>query len=265
MTPIARIRRGYARMWAWVKGRWAKLTARIQRRPESTPGQIDQERETAVSLGLMAEAAAAGGEMSDEQAIFLSAAKTGMRNRVAVLMGIPHRSLAQERELVMIERELARVEGRDEPAAAPAIRSFMPARPGFLAGLMPMLPYIAAAGLFLSVTGWGGTLINGWRADRFEAQRDRARAIAEHNHEAALRWRERAEHYRQAVSDAAAVARQAATQLEAERAARARQAERERRRIRELQNVLTGSAEPPAWRLRDDEPAADSSTGAARP
>ena len=32
----------------------------LRRRPEGTPGQLDQERETSVSLGLMAQAAAAG-------------------------------------------------------------------------------------------------------------------------------------------------------------------------------------------------------------
>lgn len=89
-------------------------------RREGTPGQIDQERETAVSLSLMADAKAAGAEMTDEQAIFLSSSMEGMRNRISVLLGVPDRSLAQDRELVMIQRELARLEGRtDAPVLVP--------------------------------------------------------------------------------------------------------------------------------------------------
>lgn len=89
----------------------------FDKRPEGTPGQLDQERETAVSLGLMADAKAAGAEMTDEQAIFLSSSIAGMNARIAYLRGpdVPKPlSLAQERELTMIERELARLEGRDE-------------------------------------------------------------------------------------------------------------------------------------------------------
>lgn len=124
----------------------------------------------------------------------------------------------------------------------------------FMASLAPVLPYVLLIGLIVSVTGWGGALVNGWRADRMESQRDRAVEIAEQNAEAAARWQERAEHYRQGLADAANVARHAADALEAERAARARQAARERRRIRELQNVLTGSPDPPEWRLRESNP-----------
>lgn len=97
----------------WLKRLWARLP---WVRAPGTPGQIAQEEETTVSLGLMEAAANAPGGPTDEQRIFLSQSAVGMRNRVGVLLGIPHRTLPQERELHMIQRELARIEGRAEPA-----------------------------------------------------------------------------------------------------------------------------------------------------
>lgn len=134
-------------------------------------------------------------------------------------------------------------------------------QPSFLgrimASLAPFFPYILIGGLLLSVTGWGAGIVNGWRADRFEHQRDEARIAAQTNAEAAQRWQERSEEYRQGLIDAANVARNAAAALEAERAADARRAARERRRTREIANVLTHSPDAPEWRLRDDPAAED--------
>lgn len=251
-TALARVRRGYARMWAWAKDTWARFVARIQRRPQSTPGQIDQERETAVSLGLMAEAAAAGGEMSDEQAIFLSAAKTGMRNRIAVLMGIPHRSLAQERELVMIERELARVEGRDgSQPAAPAVRSFMraPAAANPLMGLLAS-PVTWVALAFTVSAAWGSVQswrLNNAKGDLRETRADLAAAIRDLNEVRAINDR-----LADVVREADEQSRQAAADLATERRRVNELRQRQRERAREAQQVLSTN-QPPAWddRLRD--------------
>lgn len=134
-----------------------------------------------------------------------------------------------------------------------------------VAMLGPLLPYALIGGLLLSVTGWGTSLWNGWRAERLEDQRDAARETAQANYEAAESWRRMSEHYRQGLVDAATIARQAADALAAERQAEARRAARERRRNRDIQNVLVGSPEPPAWRLRDAEPADEGGPAAPSP
>lgn len=253
MTLLTRLRAAWARFCASLARTWGRLKARIQGRPEPTEGQLAQERETATSLGLMAQAAAAGADMTDEQAIFLSASKTGMRNRIGVLMGIPHRSLAQERELVMIERELARLEGRDD---APAIRPLMGEQPGILsrimASLIPFFPYILIGGLLLSVTGWGTGIWNGMRADRAEHQRDHFRDIAQNNYDQWEIQKRLATDRLEALTAAQQLSQATADALTAERERVARAAARERRRNREIANVLAHSPDAPAWRLRDD-------------
>lgn len=239
--------------WLWMRGR--------KRRPAPTPGQIDQERETSVSLGLMAQAASAGANMTSEQQIFLSQSEHGMRERLGVLLSIPHRSLAQEREKRAIEGWLS---------PAPVLEATPQTIRGFGAFATTASPLMAIGGIRLwMILAAGWALTGGWALiqmglkERIEDQRDEARRVAAENHEAAERWEERAEHYRQGLVDAADIARAAADQLAVERAAVARREARERRRNREIANVLTGAAEPPAWRLRDDEPAAES--GSATP
>jgi hypothetical protein len=74
------------------------------RRPVTT-GHQETARETGVMLGLMADANAAGPEMSDEQRILLINAAPGMRKREAVLLNIPNRSTVEENELHMIRRD----------------------------------------------------------------------------------------------------------------------------------------------------------------
>lgn len=247
-ATLARLRRGYARMWAWC-------VQKVTRRPRATEGHLDQEAQTNTSLGLMAQAAAAGADMTPEQQIFLSQSEHGMRERLSVLLGIPHRSLAQEREKVAIEAWLAR-------GASSAPQALMAEPPGFLARIMasliPFFPYILIGGLLLSVTGWGGTLINGWRADRAEHQRDRFREIADNNYRQWEIQHRLAADRLEALTAAQQLSQATADALTAEREARARAAARERRRQREIANVLTASPEPPAWRLRDDQPAAGS-------
>lgn len=84
-----------------------RLKGWITRRPASTEGHTETARETGVALGLMAQAADAA-EPTPEQQIFLSQSEHGMRERLSMLLGIPHRSLAQEREKLAIEQWLSR-------------------------------------------------------------------------------------------------------------------------------------------------------------
>lgn len=223
-------------------------------RREGTPGQLDQERETAVSLGLMADAKAAGAEMTDEQAIFLSSSIAGMNARIAYLRGpdIPKPlSLAQERELTMIERELARLEGRtDAPVLVPREES--------QTGPKRFLSAVAGLQLWhVLAVGWAVTFgLLGVQSARVASLKGDVREMAEvaaDNQAAAARWQERADEYREGLVDAANVARQAADALEAERLANIRRAERERRRNREVANVLARSPDAPEWRLHDTD------------
>ena len=225
---------------------WARTVARV----EGTEGQKAQEAETRTSLGLMAQARAAP-EMTPEQQIFLSQSEHGMRERLSVLLGIPHRTLAQEREKVAIEAWLT----RDAPAPAPAIRPLFGAVPalGLLGGVR--LWMILAAGW--AVTG-GALAVQTALKERIEDQRDAARSDLAQATRERDDWRERAGLYETAVADARATAEQTAQALNQERRRQAVAARRERERQRDVQNILAGSSssEPPPWdeRLRNDQP-----------
>lgn len=220
---------------------WARTVARV----EGTEGQKAQEAETRTSLGLMAQAAAAP-EMTPEQQIFLSQSEHGMRERLSVLLGIPHRTLAQEREKVAIEQWLT----RDAPPQ-PAIRPLFGPTPalGLLGGVRL---WMVLAGLW-ALTG-GALAVQTALKERIEDQRDQARDLAEANARAAASWQERAEQYAAAVIDARQAAQQTAEALNAERAARARYAARQRRLEHEIREVLANTGDPPAFSLRNDEP-----------
>ena len=233
---LARFERGFRRMGAWALDP-------LQRRRRVTEGQEVTAQETRTMLGLMAQANAAGGAMTDEQRLMLIQAAPGMRAREAVLLSIPNRSSVEENELHMIRREMAALEGRDVQP-----RRLLPALPA-VAGIA-VRPWMLWAGALLISLTWG--LYSDIRAGRAELQRDEAERLAVTNRERAEAWQERAENYRVALIDAAQVARHAADALEAERERQARAAARERRRNREIQDVLSGSPDAPDWRLRDD-------------
>lgn len=231
-------------------------------RREGTPGQLDQERETAVSLGLMADAKAAGAEMTDEQAIFLSSSMEGMRNRISVLLGVPDRSLAQDRELVMIQRELARLEGRTD---APVLVPREEPQTG------PKRFWSAVAGVQLwhvLAVGWAvtfGTLAV--QTARLENAKDDLRdsradlAMIERHLEAE---REVTQRLADEVRAADLLSQQTAANLEAERARSRAAAAAERRRQRALREVDTGGG-PPDWErsLRDDDAVAGQTGGSS--
>lgn len=230
----------------------------FDRRPEGTPGQLDQERETAVSLSLMADAKAAGAEMTDEQAIFLSSSIAGMNARIAYLRGpdVPKPlSLAQERELTMIERELARLEGRsdapvlvprEEPQTGP--KRFLGAVAGFQLWHALALGWAVTFGLLGVQTARVASL-----KGHVETQRQDLREAAN----TIDHYKQREAQYDAQLQSAREAATESADALERERRRRAAAAAAERRRQREIQDVLANSPEPPSWSLRDTESGPD--------
>lgn len=254
-------------MLAELKEAPARIARGWQRtfdRPEGSEGQLAQERETAVSLGLMAQAAAAGPDMTDQQAIFLSASQRGMRDRVAVLLGIPHRSLAQDRELVMIQRELARIEGRAAPPAlvrreGVGALGFLPAVSaiGMLGAVRPWMLWSAAVGLSMGFGAIQSARLENAKGDLREARGDVQRL----ERETAALSVER-DLLADAARQAAAQSQATAQTIEQERARRLR-AEREARRIRDAmeQARAGGSVDYGFGGVRDDGAASSGAGG----
>lgn len=219
-------------------------------RPDPTPGQIDQERETRTSLGLMAQAADAP-EPTPEQQIFLSQSEHGMRERLTMLLNIPHRSLAQEREKTAIEQWL----GRNNPPPPPPtqVRGFL--GPAVATGGLSLLasPVVWAAAGGAVLFGWGAW--NGVQADRFKAERNEARAELESTERDLIAANAERDMLREAAAAADEQSQQAAQTIEAERARRLR-AEREARRIRDAMDQARngGSVDYGFGGVRDDQP-----------
>jgi hypothetical protein len=230
-------------------------------RPTPTPGQVDQERETRVSLGLMAQAADAP-EPTPEQQIFLSQSEHGMRERLSVLLNIPHRSLAQEREKVAIDQWLGR---NNPPPPQTQVRGFLgPLAPAGVAIGM-VRPWMLWTGAIAAVGVWGA--YNDVRAGRLENERNEARATIGTLEREVMEASAVRDSLADAVREADELSRATAANLEAERARSARARAIEQRRTRELRQVDAGGP-PPAWErsLRDDglpETGPDHSGGAA--
>ena len=218
---IASLRTVRARLraaWRWVR-------EKLERRPRSTPGQRDQARETEVSLGLMAAAASAGADMTPEQQIFLGQSEHGMRERLSVLLRIPHRSLDQEREKLSIEGWLRRTA---PDVTAPRGFAALGAANPFLALASSPMTWAVAFGLLL--TSCSG--IQTWRLNNAKAGERAARADLAMTERALGEARATQERLANAVREADAQTQQTAVSIEAERARRLR-AEREARRIRD--------------------------------
>ena len=218
-------------------------------RPTPTPGQVDQERETRVSLGLMAQAADAP-EPTPEQQIFLSQSEHGMRERLSVLLNIPHRSLAQEREKVAIDQWLGR---NNPPAPQTQARGFLgPLAPASLA-LGAVRPWMLWTGAIAAVGVWGA--YNDVRAGRLENERNEARATVETLEREVMEASAQRDALADAVANATADSQQAAETIEAERARRLR-AEREARRIRDaMEQARSGNPVDYGFNgVRDDQP-----------
>jgi len=223
------------------------------RRPVTT-GHQETARETGVMLGLMADANAAGPEMTDEQRILLINAAPGMRAREAVLLNIPNRSTVEENELHMIRREMAKLEGREQAAPAqPQIRGFLgPLAPAGVAIGM-VRPWMLWTGAIAAVGVWGA--YNDVRAGRLENERNEARATIGTLEREVMEASAQRDALADAVASADAQSQQAAQTIEAERARRLR-AEREARRIRDAMDQARagGNVDYGFGGVRDDQP-----------
>lgn len=246
---LARLERGFRRMWGWAV---AKVRgARPYRYDGEEEAHAEQLRETQIALGLMASADAS----DPDQLRMATEIEDGAEARLVVLLGKPRLSLAEKRERDDIQRRITeRRQGFASHLEQRADGGWKPQGFAGLAAVSLVRPWMLWTAALAAVAMWGG--YNDIRAGRAENQRDEAERAARSNAAAAESWRERANEYRLAVIDAAEVARLAAADLERERAARARAQQRERIRQREIQDVLSGSDDAPAWRLRDD-PAPD--------
>ena len=253
---LARLERGFRRMWGWC---WARVNgARAYRFDGEEAIHSDNLRQRRVSLSLMA-AADAGDQTQTRMA---SEIENDAEDRLAVLLSSPRLSLAEKRERDAIQAALAarRQEFGPEPQLVRREQQWRPQ--GFLAAtaLMGGVRLWMIFGGLAALMGLGAG-VQTWRLNHAKADLAEARSVAEQNAHAAAAWRERADEYRQGLVDAANVARQAADALEGERARQARAAARERRRQREIQDILAGGADAPDWRLRDTEPPAGSGPG----
>ena len=240
---LERFGRGFRRMGRWTV---ARVTgARGYRFEGEQEAHAEGLRQRLVSLSLMA-------NTSDDPDHIRMASEIehDSEDRLTVLLTSTRRLTMEEKgERDAIQAAIsARRQGFAAVGAPAQPRRFLPALPA-IAGFA-LRPWMLWAGALLMALTWG--LYSDIRAGRAELQRDEAESLARANYERAEAWQARSEEYRQALVDAANVARFAADALEAERAAQARAAARERRRNRDIQDVLTGSPEPPAWRLRDD-------------
>lgn len=208
----------------------------------------EQLRERMVSLNLMANI-----DPGDpDQVRMASEIEDDAENRLTVLLQRARLTLEEKRERDAIQIELKR--RRQSFDSGPVLERRAQAwRPqGLLAPLAAVgavRPWMLWTGALAAVGAFG--LVQTARLTNAKADLREARDLAEQNFDAAQAWRDRSEQYRLHLIDAANVARQAAAALETERAAQARAAARERRRVRDLQNVLTGSPDAPDWRLRD--------------
>ena len=211
-------------------------------------------------LGVMADAASSPA-MSDEQRIMLSQSLTGMRMRTDVLLRIPNRSLAEERELQMITRETAKLEGRPQPAPTGFDRmwSQTPA-PRPLAALgaanplaaILMSPTTWLAGAFLVPAAFAGVQtmrLNNAKDDLADVRGQLSEAVAERD-----QWRADYEEASRAVVEASQQAQQTTETIERERARVAAARRRERELSRDIQERVRNVGAAPDWSLRDAGP-----------
>ncbi len=221
---LARLERGYRRMWSWCVARLQG--ARAYRFDGEERAQEDQLRETRVSLAMMASATD-----DPDQLRMATDIEDGAEKRLAVLLGKPQLALAEKRERDDIQRALqARRQSFDAPRLVQ--RTDGGWRPqgfaaiGAMAAFRPWMAWAGAIALLLGLVGvQTGRLANA-KADLREERAETAalaRDLAQTNAERDL--------LADAVQQAGAQNRQAAETMEAERARRLR-AEREARSIR---------------------------------
>lgn len=250
---LARLERGYRRMWSWCVARLQG--ARAYRFDGEERAQEDQLRETRVSLAMMASATD-----DPDQLRMATDIEDGAEKRLAVLLGKPQLALAEKRERDDIQRALqARRQSFDAPRLVQ--RTDGGWRPqgfaaiGAMAAFRPWMAWAGAIALLLGLVGvQTGRLANA-KADLREERAETAaleRDLAQTNAERDL--------LADAVRHADELSRTTAANLEAERARARAAADRERRRQREIRQVDAGGA-PPDWerslRLDESGPASD--------
>jgi hypothetical protein len=182
--------------------------------------------------------------------------------QIARLEGIYNRNRAQELLLAQLRRNVRRVDDmmgrrimRPDTVGPRRMAAFAPTGGGLLSGAAAFLSsrlWIVSVGAILTLTallGVQNARLNHAKRDLREARNDLATVQQQRDD-----WKQRTQAYAQAVGDAREESRIAAEALEAERRRQARAARAERERQREIQNVIAGSGDPPAWRLRDYEP-----------
>lgn len=181
--------------------------------------------------------------------------------QIYLLQGIHNRDRAQELLLAQLRRNVRdldreQVERNGAPTAPAAPPRALFGAPnasggvlGLIAGVRPWMLLAGAGATLLAFLGVQTARLNHAKADLRETRI--ALVTIEQQRDD---WKATAGVYSAAVTAATRDAVRAAAALEAERQRQARAAALERRRQREIQDVLTGGADAPAWRLRDDEP-----------
>lgn len=163
----------------------SRQTLRTYRFAGERAAHEEQARETTISLGLMAQAAAD----DPTQVRMASDIEHGAEARLSVLLGKPQLSLAEKRERDAIQMALqARRAGFDTaPAVAPAPRPM-----GFVSLAAPSLPigWIVAALAIIAA------LVQTIRVDRVKDEAADNAAFREGNRQVAEQWRENAEGWR---------------------------------------------------------------------
>lgn len=242
-----RIQRGFGIAGGWVAQKATGVRGyRYAAEQETHAAQL---RETEISLSMMSSASA-----DPEQTRMATDIEHGAESRLAVLLAKPILTREEKRERDAIQAALAERRRAFDPAPAPSrIRAFLPpvAAGGPLVALLssPLTWVAVAFAVPATVATVQTARLNHVKAELTERTEERDQAVAERDG-----WKERADAYATAVSDAREIAARAAEALERNRRIEARRASEERRRQREIQNVLSGSPEPPAWSLRDTEP-----------
>ena len=112
-----------------------------------------------------------------------------------------------------------------------------------------------AALLAVTGSGWAMNAVTGARLHHAKDALEQARDTAEHNAQAAIILAAQRDAFARGLDQAQAQSLASAQTIETERARAARARHREQEREREIRNALAGG-DPPAWRLRDPEPAA---------
>lgn len=273
---LARLERGYRRMWAWCVAK--AQGARPYRFDGEERIHADQLRETQVALAMMV-----GADQGDpDQQRMATDFEGGAETRLRVLLDLPILTTGQKRERDAIQFALqARRQSFDAPRLVQ--RTDGGWRPqGFAA-----LPMLGGFRLWMLFGAASVAALAVWQIDsarlRFERDRsckpDETAVGADTSRRPCIDLgdtQRQLEHSRAALVDATRMVREAdanamrtAETLRAlERQRRLREEQRRRSQI-DVQSILSGVGDPPDLGLRDGEPAAadnsDGSSGNANP